>query len=89
MSPDEAKLRGDLTALNFAVENLWACLLGWSGRTAEDARQMRDEMIRQFEQLPTRGAPEPGEDLFAVQQFALSRLDTMWGQIEGRLKPPV
>lgn len=85
MSPDEAKLRGDLMALNFAVENLCACLLGWSGRTAEDARSMRDEMVRQFEQLPMRDNPEPGDDLFAVHQFGLSRLETMWGQIEDRL----
>lgn len=84
MTPDEAKLRGDLTALNFAVENLWACVLGWSGASAEDVRRMRDEMLRQAE-LPSRNAPEPGDDLFAVQQYSIARLETLWDQVEKRL----
>ena len=76
---------GTLTAYGFMLENLFATVIDRTGGTVEDARAARDDMLRQFEELPWRSNIADGEMSFVIRQHALHRLERMWRAIEGRL----
>jgi hypothetical protein len=84
MTEDEAQLYGALTAFQFMLENLYAMCIYQDGGTVEDVRRTRDEMLRQFEELPARNA-SPSDDQFMVIQHGLARLERMWDVIESRV----
>lgn len=87
---DDVQIYARLTALTNMMENLWATVLKLDGATPADARATRDEMLRQFEDLPARNAAElaPSEELYLIRQQAVSDMEGMWKAIEGRLAQP-
>jgi hypothetical protein len=84
MDEDTAQLYGTITAFQFMLENLYASMIVNGGGNLHDARSTRDEMLRQFEDLPPTNA-EADPNLFPVIQHGVVRLEKMWAAIETRV----
>jgi hypothetical protein len=77
---DENRVFGALTAFQFMLENLYAYVIASGGGKRADACSTRDEIFRQFEDLPPRGQSD-----FMIHELALVRLESMWRAIETRV----
>jgi len=86
LTEDEREVFAALTAFQFMLENLYALVMSLDGGTVQDVRETRDEMLRQFEDLPFRGGEDViPEESYLLRQHALARLERMWASIEARV----
>ena len=83
----DLSLYGNLSALNFALENLYALVLQRLGATPEDVRATRDDLLRQFEDLPPTNPEvvEQTEAHFLIHQHGVHRLERLFAAVEERI----
>ena len=81
---------GTFTAQRFILENLYALILAQQPDPIAAAQHMGAEMLRQFEDIPSRTDPTaPADDAkwdFAITQHGVHHLERFWDGVEGRLR---
>jgi hypothetical protein len=85
MTPNEAQLFGEITAMNSAIEWIFTQFLAALEKTPDEIHELANDHLAHIEK-PFRNDPHPGEDLFLVQQVAINRIETLWKLVEARLE---
>ncbi len=79
-------LSGTLTAQAFILENIYALLLNGAPDPVAASQQVRDEMLRQFTEMPPRHRPIEAMRRQRIIQQGVKHLEAHWRNVEARLR---
>lgn len=77
-------IEAEFTAINFLLQNLYAIVLKAHGASPDDLDAFSDEMLRQFETLPSTGGED--DETHVLRETAANRIATFLAHVRARLE---